>query len=191
METEQGEVTLLLRQMAKGSPGAADQLFPLIYRELRRLAGNYMRRERKEHTLQPTALVHEAYLKLVNQQQVNWQNRGQFIGLAAQMMRRILVDHARRRLRSKRGGEYIRIPADDVFLISPEQSAEVLAVHEALSRLAKLDARQSRVVELRFFGGLSIADTSEVMGISPATVSREWTSARAWLHREIARRVDT
>ena len=185
MEATQGEVTLLLREMAKGNPDAAPQLFPLIYSELRRLAGNYMRRERKEHTLQPTALVHEAYLKLVNEHQVNWQSRVHFFAVAAQVMRRILIDHARRRLRSKRGGEQHRVPVDEVFLISAEQSAEVLAVHESLLRLAKLDARQSRVVELRFFAGLSVAATAEVLGVSPKTVKRDWNHAKAWLFGEL------
>jgi RNA polymerase sigma factor (TIGR02999 family) len=185
MGAEQGEVTLLLRQMAKGNPDAADHLFPLIYRELRRLAGNYMSRERKEHTLQPTALVHEAYLKLVDQSHKDWQNRQHFFAVSAQVMRRVLVDHARMRLRSKRGGKHIRVPADEVFLMSEGQSTEVLAVHESLSRLAKLDSRQSRVVELRFFGGLTVAATAKILGVSPKTVKRDWNHAKAWLYGEI------
>jgi len=185
VEAAQGEVTLLLREMAKGNPDAPAQLFPLIYAELRRRAANYMRRERKDHTLQPTALVHEAYLRLVNEHLVNWQSRLHFFAVAAQVMRRILIDHARRRLRSKRGGERRRVSADDVFLFSEEQSIEVLAVHEALLRLAKLDVRQSRVVELRYFGGLSVEEVAAVLGVSPKTVKRDWTHAKAWLFGEL------
>jgi RNA polymerase sigma-70 factor (ECF subfamily) len=185
VEAAQGEVTLLLREMAKGNPDAPAQLFPLIYAELRRRAANYMRRERKDHTLQPTALVNEAYLRLVNEHQVNWQSRIHFFAVAAQVMRRILIDHARKRLRSKRGGERQRVPADERFLFSKEQSVEVLAVHEALLRLAKVDARQSQIVELRYFGGLSIEETAEVLGVSQKTVKRDWNHAKAWLFAEL------
>ena len=186
VEAAQGEVTLLLREMAKGNPDAPAQLFPLIYAELRRRAANYMRRERKDHTLQPTALVNEAYLRLVNEHQVNWQSRIHFFAVAAQVMRRILIDHARKRLRSKRGGEQQRVPADEKFLFSKEQSVEVLAVHEALLRLAKVDVRQSQVVELRYFGGLSIEETAEVLGVSQKTVKRDWNHAKAWLFAELS-----
>ena len=185
MQAAQGEVTLLLREMAKGNPDAAPQLFPIIYSELRRRAANYMRHERKDHTLQPTALVHEAYIRLVNQHQVNWQSRAHFFAVASQVMRRILIDQARSRLRSKRGGDQHRVSVDDVSLPSNEASSELLAMNEALLRLAKVDDRQSKVVELRFFGGLSVPATAEVLGISTKTVKRDWSHAKAWLYGEL------
>jgi RNA polymerase sigma-70 factor, ECF subfamily len=185
MEAAQGEVTLLLREMAKGNPDAAPQLFPIIYSELRRRAANYMRRERKDHTLQPTALVHEAYLKLVKQHQVNWQSRDHFFAVAAQVMRRILIDQARSRLRSKRGGDQRKVSVDDVALASHQDSIELLALNEALLRLEKLDPRQAKVVELRYFGGLNIEATARVLGISAKTVKRDWTHAKAWLYGEL------
>jgi len=185
MQAAQGEVTLLLREMAKGNPDAAPQLFPIIYSELRRRAANYMRHERKDHTLQPTALVHEAYLRLVNQHQVNWQSRAHFFAVASQVMRRILIDQARSRLRSKRGGDQHKVSVDDVSLASRQESSELLAIDEALLRLAKLDDRQGKVVELRFFGGLSVIATAEVLGISPKTVKRDWSHAKAWLYGEL------
>jgi RNA polymerase sigma-70 factor (ECF subfamily) len=144
-----------------------------------------MRHERKDHTLQPTALVHEAYLKLVNQHQVNWQSRAHFFAIASQVMRRILIDQARSRLRSKRGGDQHRISVDDESLASYQESSELLALHEALLRLEELDYRQAKVVELRFFGGLSVVATAQVLGISPKTVKRDWTHAKVWLYGEL------
>ena len=188
MQAAQGEVTLLLREMAKGNPDAASQLFPIIYSELRRRAANYMRHERKDHTLQPTALVHEAYLKLVNQHQVNWQSRAHFFAVASQVMRRILIDQARSRLRSKRGGNQHKVSVDDVSLASRQESSELLALNEALLRLAKIDVRQSKVVELRFFGGMTVEETAEALGISPITVKRDWSMAKAWLYGELSKR---
>ena len=148
------EVTALLRQLAKGNDAAASKLIPIVYGGLRRLAAGYMRRERKDHTLQPTALVHEAYLKLIEQRAVDWQGRAHFFGIAAQIMRRILIDHARAHLRDKRGGGMIPVPLDEALVFSPEQSSELVRLDASLERLAKLDPRQSRIVELRFFGGL-------------------------------------
>jgi RNA polymerase sigma factor (TIGR02999 family) len=168
----------------QGREGASDRLIPLVYGELHDLAVHYMRAERGDHTLQPTALVHEAYLRLVDQRQASWQNRSHFFGIAAQAMRRILVDHARRKRAAKReGGE--RITLDESVAESPERSVDMLALDEALERLAALDPRQARVVELRYFGGLDIEQTAEAIGISPATVKRDWTFARAFLQREM------
>ncbi len=178
-------VTLLLGQLSNGQEGAASKLIPLVYGELRRLAGGYMRRERNDHTLQPTALVHEAYLKLVEQREVDWQGRAHFFGIAAQMMRRILIDHARGHLRDKRGGGAIPVPLDEALVFAPEQSSELVKLDESLERLAKLDARQSKIVELRFFGGLTVEQTAEVLGISPKTVKRDWSMAKAWLHGDL------
>jgi RNA polymerase sigma factor (TIGR02999 family) len=159
-----------------------------VYDELRRLAASYMRRERADHTLQATALVHEAFLKLVEQRAVNWQSRAHFFGVAAQLMRRILIDHARGHLRQKRGGEHKKVSLDEAFIFSEQQSAELLAVDESLTRLSKLDQRQGRVVELRFFGGLSVGEAAEVLGISPKTVKRDWSIAKAWLYADLKER---
>src|SRR5262249_1120927 len=161
---------------------------PVVYGELRRLAGSYMRRERQDHTLQATALVHEAYLKLVEQRSVNWQSRAHFFGVAAQLMRRILIDHARGHLRQKRGGEQKKLSLDQAYIFSEQQSAELLAVDEALERLSKLDPRQARVVELRFFGGLSVEEAAEVLGVSPKTVKRDWSVAKTWLYADLKAR---
>jgi RNA polymerase sigma-70 factor, ECF subfamily len=185
MGSRRGEVTSLLLEYAQGSQEAADKLIPVVYEELKRLARGYMRRENPSHSLQTTALVHEAYLKLVRQQDVNWQGRAHFIGVAAQLMRRILIDHAKGRLREKRGGEQVVVSLNEALTISPERSEELLKLDEALERLSKLDARQSRIVELRFFGGLSIEETAEFLGISPKTVKRDWTVAKAWLRSEL------
>jgi len=179
------EVTVLLSALTRGDQDAGAKLIPVVYEELRRLAGSYMRRERADHTLQATALVHEAYLKLVEQQSVNWQSRAHFFGVAAQLMRRILIDHARGHLRQKRGGEYKKVALNEAFVFSPEQSAELLAVDASLERLAKLDERQARVVELRFFGGLSVEEAASVLGISPKTVKRDWAVAKAWLYADL------
>jgi len=180
-----GEVTVLLGKLTKGDSEAASKLIPLVYNELRRLAGSYMRRERTDHTLQATALVHEAYLKLVEQRSVDWQGRAHFFGVAAQLMRRILIDHARAHLRDKRGGGVIPVPLDEALVFAPEQSSELVKLDQSLERLAKLDPRQSKIVELRFFGGLTVEQTAEVLGISPKTVKRDWSMAKAWLHGDL------
>jgi RNA polymerase sigma-70 factor, ECF subfamily len=179
------DITLLLSELSRGDPQAASKLIPVVYQELRRLAAGYMRRERPDHTLQPTALVHEAYVKLLAQRSVDWQGRAHFFGVAAQLMRRILIDHARGHLRQKRGGLQQKISLDEALVFSAQQSAEILAVDESLKRLAKLDPRQARIVELRFFGGLNIEETAEVLKVSAKTVQRDWSVARAWLYADI------
>jgi len=179
------EVTQLLSALSRGDQDAGAKLIPVVYNELRRLAGSYMRRERPDHTLQATALVHEAYMKLVEQQSVNWQSRAHFFGVAAQLMRRILIDHARGHLRQKRGGEYRKVSLNDAFIFSTEQSAELVAVDESLQRLAQMDERQARVVELRFFGGLSVEEAASVLNISAKTVKRDWSVAKAWLYADL------
>jgi RNA polymerase sigma-70 factor (ECF subfamily) len=185
MEPTGADVTVLLAELAKGNEYAGSRLIPLVYDELRRLAGHYMRRERSDHTLQATALVHEAYLKLVEQRAVNWQSRAHFFGIAAQIMRRILIDHARGHLREKRGGGQEDVPLDEALVFSPGQSDELLKLDESLNRLTTLDPRQGKIVELRFFGGLTVEETAEVLGISPKTVKRDWTVAKAWLHGDL------
>jgi RNA polymerase sigma-70 factor (ECF subfamily) len=187
MENPPGEVTLLLAQVKRGDKAALGRMIPLVYKELRRLAGHYLRDERIGHTLQPTALVHEAYLRLVGQDRADWQNRAQFMGVAAQLMRRILVDYARERLAAKRGGGAVRVD-DEQFDAGagPGQSEELLAVDEAVERLTELDPQQARVVEMRYFGGLSVEETAEALGISPRTVKRDWAMAKAWLRGELS-----
>ena len=180
------EVTRLLRDAGAGDRGAADRLLPLVYDELRGLAARTMRGERVDHTLQPTALVHEAYLKLVDQRDANWNDRTHFVAVAATAFRRIVVDHARRRSSEKRGGGMRRAPTSELRGLTVEAPDEVLAIDEALSRLADLDARKARVVELRFFGGLELDEVAHVLSISRATVKRDWAAARAWLQTEIA-----
>ncbi len=181
------DVTQLLRNLSAGDSSAVDQLLPIVYNELRRLAGGYLRQERVGHTLQPTALVHEAYLRMVDQTRVEWQNRAHFFGVAAQMMRRILVDHARAHAAEKRGGEFERVSLDAAFAASLERSEELIAVDDALKSLAALDPLKSRLVELRFFAGLSIEETAEVLGVSVATANRHWRMARAWLYGQLNR----
>jgi len=178
------EVTQLLTDWANGSPAACDELMPLVYEELRRLAHRHMRGERPGHTLQTSALVHEAFMRLVDQKNVHWESRAHFFAIAAQMMRRILVDYARNRGSAKRGGSARQISFDET-IVSEGRSAEVVALDDALRGLASLDQRKSQIVELRFFGGLSIEETAEVLGVSPGTVMRDWTLAKAWLRREI------
>jgi RNA polymerase sigma factor (TIGR02999 family) len=188
MDSHQPDVTILLSELSSGNREAAEKLIPLVYGELKRLARNYMRRERGDHTLQTTALVHEAYLKLIRQESVSWQGRSQFFGIAAQLMRRILIDHARAHLREKRGGTKVILPLDEALAFSPEHSEDLLRLDEALDRLTKLDSRQGQVVELRFFAGLSVDETAEFLKVSPKTVKRDWTVARAWLHGELRNR---
>ena len=179
------EVTALLRAWAAGQPEGADLLLPVVYQQLRRRAAAQLHGERRNHTLQPTALVHEAYLRLVDQRPVAWQNRAQFFGLASRMMRRILVDHARRKNMHKRSGQWLRVSLADRALPGPTADFDVLALDELLVRLAAFDARKSRVVELRYFGGLSLEETADVLDIAPRTVEREWRVARAWLHTQL------
>lgn len=181
------EVTRLLKDWSSGDREALDQLMPLVYKELRRIAHRHLRRERPDHTLQTTALVNEAYLRLIDQRQACWQNRSQFFAVAARLMRRILVDYARARLYAKRGGGLVRVTLGEVAEIAGEQTAEVVALDEALNALAVLDERKSQIVELRFFGGLSIEETAEALAVSPGTVMRDWTLAKAWLQREISK----
>jgi RNA polymerase sigma factor (TIGR02999 family) len=185
MTPEKPEVTELLKESARGDRAALDQLLPLVYNELRGIADRYLRRERAEHTLQATALVHEAYLRLVDQKNVEWQNRAHFFGVAAQMMRRILVDHARAHQTAKRGSGGIKVSLDDVLEISDEQIESMIALDDALKSLEQIDPQKSRIVELRFFGGLSIEETAEALGIGTATVIRQWRMAKAWLYKEV------
>ena len=168
---------------SNGDQAALDKLLPLVNTELRQLARRYMRRENPGHTLQTSALVNEAYLRLIDQQRVRWQNRAHFLGIAAQLMRRILIDHARKHHYAKRGGGAVRVSLDEAAVVTQARAAELLAVDEALEKLTAMDARKGRIVELRFFGGLSLEETAEVMGISSPTVQREWRAAKAWLHR--------
>lgn len=176
-------LTQLLAAWSDGDQAALEELLPLVNAELRRLAGHYMRRESPGHTLQTSALVNEAYLRLIDQKQVRWQNRAHFFGIAAQLMRRILIDHARKHQYQKRGGGAVRVLLDEAVAVVEARAAELLAVDEALERLTEMDARKGRIVELRFFGGLTEEETAEVMGVSLPTVQREWRTAKAWLHR--------
>ena len=178
-------VTRLLLEWSDGDERARDEMLPLVYNELRRLAASYLRRERPGHTLQPTELVHDAYLRLIDQRQVNWKNRAQFIGLAAVMMRRILVNHARERATDKRGGDLQKVPLSDVDAAGAPQDVDVIALHSALDQLETIDQRKSRIVELKFFGGLTTNEIAEVLHISPATIERDWSFARAWLYDAI------
>ena len=181
-------ITQLLERWNQGDEGALDQLMPLVYDELHRLAGAYLRREHREHTLQPTALINEAYLKLIQQHNTRWQNRAQFYGVAAQLMRRILVDHARAHYATKRGGDRINVSLKNIGAFGEQPDADLLALHDVLNRLAEIDPDQSRIVELRFFGGLTIEETAEVMHVSHSTVEREWKLAKAWLKRELTKK---
>lgn len=185
------DVTGILLDWNSGNQAALDELVPLVYDELRRLAERYLRRERAGHTLQATALVNEAYLRLVNQQQVNWQNRAHFFGAAANLMRQILMQHARQRHAEKRGGEREKIYLDEAGPLAESRDLDLIALDDALNDLAAVSPQQSRIVELRYFGGLTIEETAEVLGISPATVKRDWNMAKAWLHREITRQQET
>ena len=175
-------VTRLLLDWSDGDEHARDEVLPLVYDELRRLAALYLLRERHDHTLQPTALVHEAYLRLVDQRQVNWRNRAQFVGLAAVMMRRILVNYARDRAAGKRGGDLQKVPLSDADEPGTRQDVDVIVLHDALDQLSAMDSRKSRIVELKFFGGLTTNEIAEVLQLSPATIERDWSFARAWLY---------
>ena len=182
------EVTELLTAWSGGDKAALDKLMPLIHQELRRLAHHYMSRERPGHTMQTTALVNEAYLRLVNREGVHWQNRAHFFAIASQLMRHILVDHARSHAYAKRGGGAQTISLDEAMVVSQERAAEVVALDDVLKQLADIDPQQSRIVELRFFGGLTIEETAVVLGLSPATIKREWQTAKAWLYHELAKK---
>jgi RNA polymerase sigma-70 factor (ECF subfamily) len=186
--TSPADVTHLLQKLAQGDQEAAAKLIPLVYEELRRLAVRRLRHERPNHTLQTTALVHEAYMKLAGQENARWQNRAQFYGVASQMMRRVLVDYARGQQRIRRGGKQERISLDDALLVSRDRTEELLAVHEALSELEKRDPRQARIVEVRYFGGLTVEETAELMGVSAKTVIRDLNMAKAWLYGELKKR---
>lgn len=179
-------VTELLVAWGEGDKAALDELIPVVYDELRRLAQSYLSRERQGHTLQTTALVHEAYLRLIDQRSVNWQNRAQFFGIAAQMMRRILINHANDRNAKKRQGYANKVSLDDAVSLFEKRELDLVSLDEALSDLAVLDPQQTQIVELRFFGGLTIDEVSEVLGISPATTKREWDSAKLWLRRQLS-----
>jgi RNA polymerase sigma factor (TIGR02999 family) len=183
--TPRNEVTELLLAWNTGDRSALDRLMPLVYQELRRLARQYMRSESPDHSLQATVLVNEAYIRLVDQRRVNWKNRAHFFGAAAQIIRRVLVDHARGRGRLKRGGDALKVSFDEKIGLRSEVQWDLVALDDALDQLAKLDPQQERVVELRYFTGLSIEETAEALGISPATVKRDWATARAWLFREM------
>ena len=191
METATGEVTKLLQDWSVGNREALDKLLPLVYDELRRLAHSYLTHERADHTLQTTALVHEAYLKLIDQRSVNWQNRAHFFAISAQAMRRILLDNARRHTAAKRGSGGQKVSLEEVATLSRDTANEsLIELDEALQELAVIDPEQGRIVELRYFGGLTIEETAEVLNISPSTVQREWTTARAWLYQAIKGEAD-
>ena len=187
MTTSPGEVTVLLHALRQGDRGAGDKLFPLVYSELHRLARAYMRRERPNHTLQPTALINEAYMRLA-QASVDWQNRAHFIGVAATAMRRILVDHARAHMAAVRGGEFQQVEWTEALGLPAERSEELIALDEALHQLEKLDARQAKLIELRYIGGLSFEEAADVLEISPRTAKRDWAMARLWLFRVMKRK---
>ncbi len=178
-------ITHILKEWSAGDQKALDRLTPLVYEELRHQAARYLRRERPGHTLQTSALINEAYLRLVDAQDVDWQNRAHFFAIAANLMRRILVEHARRRDADKRGGSKVMVQLDEALAVADESGVDLLAIDEALERLAITDAQQARVVELRFFSGLTVEETASALGVSPKTVKRDWSVARAWLRREI------
>lgn len=186
MPSSSETVTGLLLRWRAGDRGALDRLFPLVHLELRRQARGYLRRQRADHTLQTSALINETYLRLIDHRQMRWQNRAHFFAVAAQAMRRILIDYARAHGAAKRGGEAVRVSLDEAATITDERSAELLALDEALDELAVFDERKSRVVELRYFGGLSVEETAHVLGVSPVTVMREWNAAKLWLLRAMS-----
>lgn len=183
------EVTQLLVAWSDGDRAALDELTPLVYEELHRLARNHMSRERQGHTLQTSALVNEAYVRLIDQRNVRWQNRAQFFSIASRLMRRILVDHARSHHYAKRGGDVRRVSLDEAAVVAQEQAAELVALDDALKSLAAIDPRKCQVIELRFFGGMSVEESAEVLGVSAVTVMRDWSTAKAWLHRAMEKEV--
>lgn len=183
----QSDVTQLLLDWNQGKPAALDELLPLVYNELRRLANSYLRREGSDHTLQGTALVHEAWIRMIDRGRVEWQNRAHFFGIAARLMRQILVDHARADRAEKRGGGKTMLALDEGIGVQEARNIEMLALDEALTRLAALDSQQARIVEMRFFGGLSVEETAAVLGVAPITVKRDWAVAKGWLFRELQR----
>jgi RNA polymerase sigma-70 factor, ECF subfamily len=183
--TRPHQVTKLLIDWSRGNKAALDQLMPVVYQELRRLAGSYLRRERADHTLQPTALINEAYLRLVDQDTPQWESRAHFFGVAARLMRQILVDHARGRAAARRGGDQQKLSLDEVPLFSEQQTVELLAFDEALTRLAAFDERKCRVIEMRAFGGMDVEETAEALGVSAPTIKREMRLAKAWMLREL------
>lgn len=187
MKSPTHEVTQLLVDWSNGDQAALQKLMPLVYGELQRLAERYLRRERSDHTLQSTALVHEAYMRLIDQKHVRWQNRAHFYGVAAQMIRRILIDHARSSQAQKRGGDVLRLSLNEDIDVPEERAISLLRLDDALQGLQAIDPQQAKIVELRFFSGLSIEETAEVLQISPATVKRDWVMAKAWLFREMTR----
>jgi RNA polymerase sigma factor (TIGR02999 family) len=187
-ERKAAAITQMLREWSDGKAEALENLLPLVYAELHRQAASFLRKERPGHTLQTTALINEAYLRLIDRRSVNWQNRAHFFAVAAQAMRRILVDYAKAKHRQKRGGDRIRLSLEGVTLVaSKEASIDLIALDEALDKLAERDKQQARVVELRYFSGLSLEETGEVLRVSRATVARDWEAARAWLHRELTK----
>lgn len=185
MTPAQTNITLILERWTNGEESALDELIPLIYQDLRRLAGNYLQRERQDHTLQPTALINEVFVRLIDQQNIKWQNRAHFFGISAKLMRRVLVDHARAHRAAKRGGDQFSVSLSQANQVASDPGVDLLNLHAALERLETLDPQQSQIVELRFFGGLTIEETAEVMSRSHATIEREWKMARAWLRREL------
>jgi RNA polymerase sigma-70 factor, ECF subfamily len=187
MEASSQSVSYLLQRWGAGDRAALDQLLPLVYDELRRMARRYMGQQSADHTLQTTALIHEAYLRLIGQEEKQWENRAHFFGVAAQAMRHILVDYARARQTAKRGGEARAVSLEEAAYVSDERAAELVALDEALAQLTQLAPRQSRVVELRYFGGLSVAEIAEVLQVSTDTVTRDWNQAKAWLYRELSK----
>ena len=185
-DMESSQATQIVNAIASGDRTGADRLFSLVYSSLRDLASRYLRGEKRDHTLSPTDLVHEAYMKLIDQTRVEWRGKTHFLAVGAQAMRRILVDHARSRRRAKRGGGRVRIALNEQVAISPQRHEDVMALDEALAKLAEVDPRQATIVELRFFGGLNVAEVAEVLGVSKRTVENEWTAVRAWLRRELS-----
>jgi RNA polymerase sigma factor (TIGR02999 family) len=187
-EREASEITQMLREWSDGKQEAFDKLLPLVYNELHRQAARFLRKERQGHILQTTALIHEAYLKLIDRRDINWESRTHFFAVAAQAMRRILVDHARAKHREKRGGENIKLSLEAATLVAAEEKGvDLIALDEALTKLAARDEQQTRAVELRYFGGLSLEETAAILHVSRATVARDWEAARAWLHRELTK----
>jgi RNA polymerase sigma factor (TIGR02999 family) len=188
MESLPNTITQLLIEWRSGDKAALDALIPIVHQELHKLAKHYLRGERADHTLQTSALVNEVYLRLIDHQNINWQNRAHFFGVAAQAMRRVLVDYARSRKTEKRGGDVLQVSLDGAVNVAEEKAVELIALDDALQDLEKMDARKSRIVELRYFGGLSVEETAEVLGLAPITVNREWSTAKAWLLRAISNR---